>query len=148
MKTRKHFNPRVAGNKLLKCIIAIVIVAFALAVIGCKEDEPTPPPPQEYPIDYITYNAVQIPIYKTNGVSDAEAATAANNIKEAYYSNSMDDYYRNKFSTGVKKINILKGDSEDLYSFDKTTGVLNIGSDLTVDAYINYIKWVVNSELN
>jgi len=44
MKTRKHFNPRVAGSKLLKCIIAIAIVALALAVIGCGEDEPTPEP--------------------------------------------------------------------------------------------------------
>jgi hypothetical protein len=44
MKTRKHFNPRVAGSKLLKCITALfaVIAILALSMTGCEGDDPDP----------------------------------------------------------------------------------------------------------
>jgi hypothetical protein len=128
MKTRKQFLG----------LIAIAIIATA--IIGCKEDEPDPPPPQEQPIDYITDNAGnQIPIYKTDGISDTDAVTAVNNIKRAYNSSSMQDY-RDKFSNGVKKIYLLAGDSEALYSFDKATGILKVGSGWDWDIYAEYFR--------
>jgi hypothetical protein len=148
MKTRKQFSTKKVGSfATAKLLATMLCIVAALAVIGCEEDEPDPPPPQEQPIDYITYNAVQIPIYKTDGVSDAEATTAVNNIKTAFNSNLMQDY-RDKFSTGVKKIYLLAGDSEALYSFDKATGILKVGSGWTWDTYAAYFKYVVTNILS
>jgi len=36
-------------TKLFITMAFVAIITLALAIIGCKEDEPDPPPPQEYP---------------------------------------------------------------------------------------------------
>jgi hypothetical protein len=112
MKTRKHF--------IVMAIIAII--TLALAVIGCKHDEPTP---QEVPIG----NVDGIPIYGFN------SETALTNINNAYNAPALDSY-RSKLSVGIKKIYILEGDAVTLYSFDKNTGVLKVGSGWTPGTYV------------
>jgi len=119
MKTRKHFN--------VMAIIAIIALAFT--VIGCKHDEPTP---QEVPIG----NVDGIPIYGFN------SEIALTRINQAYNASQVDSY-RSKLSTGIKKIYILEGDALTLYSFDKNTGVLKVGSGGTIGTYVDCFRDIV-----
>jgi hypothetical protein len=66
MKTRKHFIGMV-----------IAIIALAFTIIGCKHDEPPPPQPQP-----TLPNGVKI--YKGEGVTDAQFATAVQNAIAGY----------------------------------------------------------------
>jgi hypothetical protein len=125
-------------NKLLGVIALMAIIG--IAIIGCQQDNP---PPQEQPIDYITDNAGnQIPIYKTDGVSDADAVTAANNIKTAFNREEINQY-RDTLYGGIKKIYLLTGDSQDLYSFDKQTGILKVGTGWDFSTYMNCFIYAV-----
>jgi hypothetical protein len=57
-------------------VMAIAIVTLALAIIGCKHDEPTP-------IPSVTIGGRTIPVYKGAGVSDADFNTTFENLKAA-----------------------------------------------------------------
>jgi hypothetical protein len=95
MKTRKQ----------LLGLIAIAIIA--LAIIGCKEDEPDPPPPQEQPISYVTIGGKTIPVYKTAGVSDADFTTTVTNTQSAFDDvTGLGTPALNYFKANVTKIEI------------------------------------------
>jgi len=68
MKT-KRTNARTLAAGLL----AIAVVA--LAVIGCKQEPPPPPT--------VTIGGKAIPVYKLEGVSDADFNTTIENIRKA-----------------------------------------------------------------
>jgi len=136
MKTRNQFFG----------LIAIAIITLALAALplaGCKSDDPTDTP-QEQPVGYITDTAGNqiIPIYKTDGVSDTDATTAVSNIKTAWNANGLNPY-RDTLSAGIKKIYILAGSSDDLYSLYKPTGILNMGSGWTTENIIACLVYAV-----
>jgi hypothetical protein len=117
-----------------QCIGMAIIAIIVFAIIGCKQDEPTP---QEVPIG----NVGGIPIYGFN------SETAVNNIKTAFNHEALDTY-RDKLSVGINKIYILEGDSQDLVSFDKNTGVLKVGSGWTLGLYVDCFRYVVFPELS
>ena len=155
MKTWKH------------CIIGILaIIALAFVLIACNDDKTDDPkcecnPKEHYlactcpvagttacscqiiPRGYVTDNAGNtIPIYQTVGVSDADAITAATNLATAYNGSKLS--YRNTWniiSGKISKIMILAGDA---YSFDKNTGIIELGIDwCNVDDIIDYLIYEV-----
>jgi len=116
--------------------LATLVAVAGLVASAC----PTPEKPgvtEELPIGKVG----DIPIYGFN------SATAIANITKAYNSSSMADH-KNAFAGGVKKIYILEGNSENLYSFDKATGVLKVGSGWDWDIYAECFIYVATAELS
>jgi hypothetical protein len=118
-----------------------ITLAALMAVAGLVASAcPTPEEPgvtEEMPIG----NVGGIPIYGFN------SATAITNINNAYNDAKLDSH-RNKLSAGIKKIYILEGNSATLYSFNKTTGVLTVGSDWTFGMYRDCFEYDVIPELS
>jgi hypothetical protein len=82
-------------------IIAIVIIV--IVIIGCKHDEP-PPPQVNDSIGSVTIGGKTIPIYKTDGVSDADATATVTTINTVF--NSLSAPTANYIATNVTKIEI------------------------------------------
>jgi hypothetical protein len=115
-------------------LIAIAIIA--IGIIACKSDEPTGGT-EEQPIG----NVGGIPIYGFN------SETAIININTAWNHTKLASY-KDKLSTGIKKIYIVEGMSIELYSFDKNTGFLTVGSDGTFGDYLDSFLYIVVPELS
>jgi len=143
----------------MKKILMLLIIV--LAFIACddkgKDDKCTCDPKEHYlpctcngtdctcaviPRGFITDKAGnQIPIYQTVGVSDADAITASTNIATAY-NDPATKQHENIISGKITKILIL---AEDECSFDKNTGILEIGIDwcTNVDDLTDIFAYVV-----
>jgi hypothetical protein len=70
-----------------------------------------------------------VPIYQSVGVSNDNAIATATNIATVYNSTALNPY-RDIISGKIKEIWILAGDA---YSFDKVTGILEMGIDWDSD---------------
>ena len=117
MKTK-----RTNAQTLAAGLLAIAVVA--LAAIGCKQDaSPTPETP-----DTSVISGVQV---YTTGLDSKTATEAKALLKKVY--EGLTPKYKNTLSGKITKIYILAGSTESLYSFDKTTGILKVGSDFDED---------------
>ena len=132
--------------KLLKQVL-IGLLAIFFVFVGCDGDNGNgkpectcPPAPthflecddygcevgghQQTAHEYVTDNAGnQVPIYQKSNVDTEHAAEAANRITTVYNSASL-DLHRDTISGKINKIWVLTGNA---YSFDKATGILELG---------------------
>jgi len=84
-----------------------------------------------------------IPIYGFNSAeTDTYGRTTIERINAAYNDSAMNPY-RDKLSTDIKKIYIVEGSDLALYTFDPSTGVLQVASGGTIGTYIDCFKHFV-----
>jgi len=145
MKTKKQFSTKKVGSFATAKLLAIMLcIVAALAIIGCKEDEPDPPPPpppQEQPIGNVTIGGKTIPVYKAAGVSDADAATTIEYLKTAISDSNFATGAPAYFADNVTRIEI--GGTEVTLN----AGILRIQANLAASLIRGGLNAIYNSSL-
>jgi hypothetical protein len=152
MKTRKQFSTKKMGSfataKLQAkrlCLLAIIMLCIvaALAVIGCKQDEPTPTP-QAQPS--VTIDGKTIPVYKTAGVSDADFATTVENLKTAI-SLGLNPGVPAYIAANTTRIEIVVNTGILGTAVTLNTGVLRIWANITAVAIAGNLNSIYAASL-